>query len=199
MPMAPADLPTTSSAKAFDIAYSYQKRSGAPFPHAILNTQLFLDYPNAGSRFEYRIIPITVNCYGQHAIARRGGLARFAAIADERLDPSDPRPLAASRWAARWPRRSTTPTCAWRWSPSSSWSHAFLTDKTLAHHPDTSADRRLYQLFVDRDYATWQATPSRRHRRLRSARNAQLVLSDGRDGRTRPGPRLVRARHHRCL
>ena len=78
--------------QGFDIAYSYQKRSDAPFPHAIVNTQLFLDYPNAGSRFEYRIIPITVNCYGQHAIARRGGLARFAAIADERLDPSGPTP-----------------------------------------------------------------------------------------------------------
>ncbi len=73
--------------RGFDIAYSYQKRGAAPFPHAIVNTQLFLDYPNAGSRFEYRIIPITVNCYGQHAIARKGGLARFAAIADERLDP----------------------------------------------------------------------------------------------------------------
>src|ERR1700682_3816206 len=78
--------------RGFDIAYSYQKRSAAPFPHAIVNTQLFLDYPNAGSAFEYRLIPITVNCYGQHAIARRGGLARFAAIADERLDPSGPTP-----------------------------------------------------------------------------------------------------------
>ena len=64
--------------RGFDIAYSYRKRSDAPFPHAIVNTQLFLDYPHAGSRFDYRIIPITVNCYGQHAIARRGGLARFA-------------------------------------------------------------------------------------------------------------------------
>ena len=44
---------------------------------------------------------------------------------------------------------------------SSSWSHAFLTDKTWHITPDTAADRRLYQLFVDRDYATWQATPSR--------------------------------------
>jgi hypothetical protein len=44
---------------------------------------------------------------------------------------------------------------------SSSWSHAFLTDKTWHITPDTAADRRLYQLFVDRDYETWRATPSR--------------------------------------
>ena len=90
--MGPADSRTNSYGRGFDIAYSYRKRSDAPFPHAIVNTQLFLDYPNAGSHFDYRLIPITVNCYGQHAIARRGGLARFAAIADERLDPSGPTP-----------------------------------------------------------------------------------------------------------
>src|SRR5271167_2389302 len=33
--------------QGFDIAYSYRKRSDAPFPHAIVNTQLFLDYRNA--------------------------------------------------------------------------------------------------------------------------------------------------------
>jgi hypothetical protein len=44
---------------------------------------------------------------------------------------------------------------------SSSWSHAFLTDKTWHITPDTDADLRLYQLFVDRDYATWQSTTSR--------------------------------------
>jgi hypothetical protein len=147
--------------RGFDIAYSYQKRSDAPFPHAIVNTQLFLDYPNAGSRFEYRIIPITVNCYGQHAIARRGGLARFAAIADERLDPSGPTParcFALGRAVAQ-AFRDTDMRVAL--VASSSWSHAFLTDKTWHITPDTDADRRLYQLFVDRDYATWRATPSR--------------------------------------
>ena len=40
----------------------------------------------------YPLIPITVNCYGQHAIARRGGLARFAEIEDEKLDPVGPSP-----------------------------------------------------------------------------------------------------------
>ncbi len=57
----------------FDMAYSYRKRPGAHFPHAILNTQLFLDYDHAGAEMPYKLLPVTVNCYGQHAIARKGG------------------------------------------------------------------------------------------------------------------------------
>jgi Catalytic LigB subunit of aromatic ring-opening dioxygenase len=147
--------------QGFDVAYSYRKRSEAPFPHAILNTQLFLDYPDAGSRFEYPLIAITVNCYGQHAIVRRGGLARFADIADERLDPSGPTParcFALGRAVAQAFRNTDLRVAL---VASSSWSHAFLTDKTWHITPDTVADRRLYQLFVDRDYEKWQATPSR--------------------------------------
>jgi hypothetical protein len=147
--------------QGFDVAYSYRKRSEAPFPHAILNTQLFLDYPDAGLRFEYPLIPITINCYGQHAIARQGGLARFADIAAERLDPSGPTParcFALGRAVAKAFRDTDLRVAL---VASSSWSHAFLTDKTWHITPDTVADRRLYQLFINRDYEKWQATPSR--------------------------------------
>ncbi len=147
--------------RGFDMAYSYRKRSDAPFPHSIVNTQLFLDYADAGSRFGYPIIGVTVNCYGQHAIARRGGLARFADIADERLDPAGPTParcFALGRAVAQAFRDTDLRVAL---VASSSWSHAFLTDKTWHITPDTAADRRLYQLFVDRDYAAWRATPSR--------------------------------------
>jgi hypothetical protein len=147
--------------RGFDMAYSYRKRSDAPFPHAIVNTQLFLDYSNAGARFAYRIIPITVNCYGQHAIARRGGLARFAAIADERLDPSGPTPARCFALGRAVAQAFGDTDLRVALVASSSWSHAFLTDKTWHITPDTDADRRLYQLFVDRDYEKWQATASR--------------------------------------
>jgi len=147
--------------RGFDVAYSYQKRSDAPFPHAIVNTQLFLDYHYAGSRFNYRLIPITVNCYGQHAIARRGGLARFADITHERLDPSGPTPARCFALGAAVAQAFRDTDLRVALVASSSWSHAFLTDKTWHITPDTAADRRLYRLFVDRDYATWQATPGR--------------------------------------
>ena len=146
--------------QGFDIAYSYKSAAARRF-RTRSSTPAVPRLPNAGSRFEYPIIPITVNCYGQHAIARRGGLARFAAIADERLDPSGPTPVrcfALGRAVAQAFRDTDLRVAL---VASSSWSHAFLTDKTWHIPPDISADRRLYQLLVDRDYATWQATPSR--------------------------------------
>jgi len=42
---------------------------------------------------------------------------------------------------------------------SSSWSHAFLCDRTWRLRPDTPADRRLYEALCARDYHTWRATP----------------------------------------
>jgi hypothetical protein len=41
---------------------------------------------------------------------------------------------------------------------SSSWSHAFLCDKTFRLRPDTPGDRRLYEALVAHDYDTWRRT-----------------------------------------
>lgn len=146
--------------RGFDIAYSYQKRSAAPFPHAIANTQLFLDYANAGSQLPYPMIPITVNCYGQHAIARRGGLARFAEIATERLDPVGPSPARCFALGRAVAQTFADTDLRVALVASSSWSHAFLTDKTWHIAPDTDADLRLYDLFRSGDYTAWAATPT---------------------------------------
>lgn len=145
----------------FDIAYSYRKRDRAPFPHAIVNTQLFLDYDHSGSRFPYPMVPITVNCYGQHAIARRGGLARFADIATERLDPVGPTPARCFALGRAVARAFADTDQRVALIASSSWSHAFLTDKTWHITPDTAADEKLYSLFAAGDFDQWQATPTR--------------------------------------
>jgi hypothetical protein len=147
-------------ASGFDIAYSYRKRDRAHFPHAILNTQLFLDYDRAGSRFPYPIVPITVNCYGQHAIARRGGLARFADIAVEQLDPVGPTPARCFALGAAVARAFADTDLRVALVASSSWSHAFLTDKTWHITPDTPADTSLYALLAAGDYDRWKATPT---------------------------------------
>jgi hypothetical protein len=146
--------------RGFDLAYSYQKRTEGPFPHAIVNTQLFLDYPHAGTTFPYPMIPITVNCYGQHAIARRGGLARFAEITHERLDPVGPTPARCFALGKAVAQAFIETDLRVALVASSSWSHAFLTDKTWHIAPDTVADRRLYDLLVAADYDAWQATPT---------------------------------------
>jgi hypothetical protein len=149
-------LADTLIADGFDMAYSYRKREGAHFPHAILNTQLFLDYDRAGTEFRYPLVPITVNCYGQHAIARRGGLARFADIDTEQLDPVGPTPLRCFELGRAVARAYAGTDKRIALVASSSWSHAFLCDKLWHLRPDTSADERLYAALVEGDYQTWR-------------------------------------------
>jgi hypothetical protein len=147
--------------EGFDMAYSYRKRAEAHFPHAILNTQLFLDYDHAGGEFPYPLLPITVNCYGQHAIARQGGLARFADIAVERLDPVGPTParcFALGEGVARVLGRTDLRVAL---VASSSWSHAFLHDRGWHLRPDTDADRRLYDALVRKDWPAWKSTTTK--------------------------------------
>lgn len=144
-----------------DVAYSYEKREGINFPHAFANTQLFLDYENVGKEFPYPIVPIAVNCYGEHVIARQGGLAKFAEInAGEELDPPGPSPYRCFQFGQSVGRflRQTDKKVAI--VASSSWSHAFLNDKAWHLHPDTVADRRLYDAMVAGDLDTWLATQS---------------------------------------
>lgn len=136
-----------------DMAYSYKKRAGAHFPHAILNTQLFLDYDNAGAEMSYPFLPMTVNCYGQHAIARKGGLARFAEIADEVLDPAGPTPKRCFEVGAAVARHFRDTDLRVALVASSSWSHAFLADKLWHIRPDGDADTRMYDALLSDDFA----------------------------------------------
>jgi Catalytic LigB subunit of aromatic ring-opening dioxygenase len=150
-------LATALIEDGYDMAYSYRRRAGAHFPHAILNTQLFLDYDNAGAKLPYPIVPITVNCYGQHAIARKGGLARFADIAAERLDPVGPTPARCMDLGAAVARALSGSDRRVALVASSSWSHAFLCDRLWHLQPDTAADRRLYDALVRGDADVWRS------------------------------------------
>jgi len=155
------ELADTLIADGFDMAYSYRKREGAHFPHAILNTQLFLDYDHAGAEFSYPLVPITVNCYGQHAIARRGGLARFAEISGEQLDPAGPTPVRCFELGRAVIRAYAAADKRVALIASSSWSHAFLCDKLWHLRPDTGADQRLYEALTRSDYSTWRRVTGR--------------------------------------
>jgi hypothetical protein len=142
-----------------DIAYSYVPRRGAHFPHAFANTQIFLDYDQAGTQFPYPIVPVAVNCYGEHVIARRGGMARFADIgASEQLDPPGPSPARCFELGRTVARSVASHGERVALIASSSWSHAFLNDKAWHIHPDTPADRRLYDAMLAGDYEAWCQT-----------------------------------------
>jgi len=141
-----------------DVAYSYEKRTGINFPHAFANAQVFLDWESAGANFPYPIVPLAVNCYGEHVIARQGGFAPFAAIKNEVVDPPGPTPARCFQFGQAVAK--SIKDCGERVAlvASSSWSHAFLNDKEWHLRPDTDADQKLYDAMIAGDYDTWNNT-----------------------------------------
>ena len=125
----------------FDMAYAYKLRHERGLPHAFINTVLFLDYERRG--FDYPMVPFHVNCYGSSVISKRGGLAHLEGTA-AMPDPPGPTPgrcFAVGAAAARALLQSP-----WRVAliASSSWSHAFLTEKNHWLYPDVASDRARF-------------------------------------------------------
>jgi hypothetical protein len=141
-----------------DVSYAYKPLHHPGLAHAFLNTIMYLDYDRAG--FPYPVVAFQVNCYGRRVIAQRGFRGSLERpLGDAELDPPSPSPkrcMEAGAAAARAMRESP-----WRTAliASSSWSHAFLTDKNHQLYPDIEADRQLYEALRRGDYETWRATP----------------------------------------
>ena len=141
-----------------DMAYAYRPLHHSGLAHAFLNTIMFLDYDRAG--FPYPVVAFQVNCYGRRVIAQHGFRSNLSRpIPEAELDPPSPTPrrcMQVGAAAARAMRESP-----WRTAliASSSWSHAFLTDKHHQLYPDIEADRRLYEALRVGDYETWRARP----------------------------------------
>ncbi len=139
----------------FDVAYSYRPLH-AQVGHAFRNTILYLDWDRKG--FDYPIIPISVNCFGRHLIERKGWLANMAAAhSDDDLDPPSPSPARCFDLGAACARAFAD--SPWRVAlvASSSWSHAFLTEKNHYLYPDHAADQLLYQALLAGDFEVWRS------------------------------------------
>lgn len=141
-----------------DMAYAYRPLHHPGLAHAFLNTILYLDYDRTG--FAYPVVAFQVNCYGRRVIAQRGFRSSLAnPLTEDQLDPPSPSPkrcMEVGAATARAMRESP-----WRVAliASSSWSHAFLTDKHHQLWPDIEADRRLYEALARGDYETWRNVP----------------------------------------
>lgn len=141
-----------------DMPYSYQPLHYQGLAHAFLNTVLFLDYDRAG--FPYPVVAFQVNCYGRRVIAQRGGRASMAnPLSEGDLDPPSPSPKRCLEVGAATARVLHDSPYRVALIASSSWSHAFLTDKNHQLYPDVPADRRLYEALRQGDYDTWRNTP----------------------------------------
>lgn len=134
--------------RGIDVAYAYRPLHHESLPHSFMNTILFLDYERQG--FHHPFLPFTVNCYGRNVVSRRGFMARFGE--DAEFDPPSPSPARMMEVGAA--VADTLLGLPWRVAlvSTSSWSHAFLCDKTWRLMPDMDADRRLYDQMVGGDY-----------------------------------------------
>ncbi len=139
-----------------DVAYAYRPLHGDGVAHAFANTLLYMDLDRRG--FDYPVLPVTVNCYGRDVIRNRGGGSRHTKEADPPA-PSPRRCFELGRATARIFRESP-----WRvvLMASSSWSHAFLTERTHFLYPDLEADRELLRLLQAGDYEAWRDVPLER-------------------------------------
>jgi hypothetical protein len=140
--------------QGIDVAYAYRPLHHQGFAHAFLNTILYLDYHRRG--FPYPVVAFPVNCYGRRVVSFRGFMSRFAE--HRPFDPPSPSPARLMDLGAATARvLSDSP---WRVAlvASSSWSHAFLCDKTWRLHPDMDSDRRLYAALERAEYAAWRKT-----------------------------------------
>lgn len=140
----------------FDVAYAYEPLHHPGLPHAFLNAILYLDYDRAG--FDWPVVCMPINCYGRAVISYKGFVSRWA-DRGRPADPPSPTPRRCFDLGAACAR--ILKASPWRVAvlASSSWSHAFLVDKTFRIAPDVAADRALYEALVAGDYATWRNHP----------------------------------------
>ena len=135
--------------QGIDMSYAYQPLHQPGLGHAILNTLLYLDYDRKG--FDYPVVPMLVNCYGSRVIRNRGGSTEY----EPEPDPPGPSPKRCMEVGAATAR--VLKDSPWRVAliASSSWSHAFLTEK---HHwlwPDVESDRARFEELKAGNYDAW--------------------------------------------
>ncbi|MXZ92115.1 MAG: extradiol ring-cleavage dioxygenase [Chloroflexi bacterium] len=143
------DLVSGMIDRGVDMAYAYQPLHEPGLGHAILNTILYLDYDRKG--FDYPVVPMLVNCYGSRVIRNRGGSVEHSPDPDP-PGPSPKRCMQIGKAAAQAIKESPYRVAL---IASSSWSHAFLTEKHHWLYPDIESDRARFAEMKDGDYRAW--------------------------------------------
>ena len=139
--------------EGFDIPYAYATRHEKGLAHSFAYTLLYLDYDRRG--WDVPVLPFHVNCYGSNVIRSRGGGAHLSSNGETQPDPPGPSPrrcFELGRATARLLKESP-----WRVAVigSSSWSHAFLTEKNDWIYPDQESDRRRFEELKSGAFTRW--------------------------------------------
>ena len=137
--------------QGIDMAYAYKPlHETGGLGHAFINTLLYLDYDRKG--FDYPVIPFAVNCYGSKVIRSRGGAIEF----ENQDDPPGPTPKRCMEVGAATVRAFKDSPYRVALIASSSWSHAFLTEKNNWLWPDHESDRARFEELKDGNYEAWR-------------------------------------------
>jgi len=139
--------------EGIDMSYAYKPLHQDGLGHAFANTLMYLDLDRKG--FSYPVLPVAVNCYGSSVIRYQGGYTTDSGEADP-PSPSPRRCFEMGQATARVLKNSP-----WRVviMASSSWSHAFLTEKNHWIYPDLESDRAMLEQLRVGDYAAWRNKP----------------------------------------
>jgi hypothetical protein len=148
-------LTTELLAREMDVAYAYKQLHHPSLPHAFLNAILYLDYERRG--FAHPVLCFPLNCYGRRVISYQGFMSAVDDVRD--LDPPSPSPSRLMDLGAVVGKICLE--SPWRvvLMASSSWSHAFLCDRTWRLRPDTASDQRLYKAMSCGSLEEWRSTP----------------------------------------
>jgi hypothetical protein len=144
----------------FDIPYAYKSLHHPGLGHAFIRTVQYLDCDRQGWR--YPVIPFHVNAYGSKLVGSRGGVGHLSADGPAIPDPPAPSPRRCFQLGQAIARSFAA--SPWRVAliGSSSWSHAFLTEKHHWVYPDVASDRERFAELEAGDFAAWRdITPER--------------------------------------
>ena len=136
--------------EGIDMAYAYKPLHEDGLGHAFANTLLFLDLDRQG--FNYPVLPMAINCYGSAVIRNRGGGSQYS----NEPDPPSPSPRRCFEMGQATAR--VLKDSPWRvvLMASSSWSHAFLTEKNHLLYPDLESDRAMLEQLRAGEYTAWR-------------------------------------------
>jgi Catalytic LigB subunit of aromatic ring-opening dioxygenase len=138
----------------FDIAYAYRGLHHEGLGHAFINSVLYLDYCQEG--WPYRLVPLHVNAYGSKIVRQKGGVPNQSAAAPVVPDPPGPSPARCFALGRAIAQVLAPLDLRVALIATSSWSHAFLTEKTGFLHPDIEADHARYDDLRSGRYPDWE-------------------------------------------
>jgi len=143
----------------FDMPYSYTQLHHEGLGHAFMNTLLYLDYDRTG--YDYPLVPIQVNAYGRNVIRGRGGSGHLFATDGIEREPDPPAPSPKRCFELGQAVARILKESPWRVAVigSSSWSHAFLTEKNNYVWPDVASDRKRFEELKSGNFTAWRDLP----------------------------------------